>query len=54
MIFEMPAVTFFAILSWPVIFTVAAFVVYNRMAKQDALIDDSEYEPKSEKGGESK
>lgn len=43
-IFSMPAITFFAILSWPIFFIAAAVVVYIIMAKQDALVDDSEFE----------
>ena|GEM_PF-2191231 len=44
MVFGMPAITFFSILSWPFIFIVAALIVYQVMAKQDALVDDTEFE----------
>lgn len=40
----MPVWTFLAFLSWPVIFITSAIVIYIVMAKQDALIDDSEFE----------
>ncbi|MEG1930426.1 MAG: hypothetical protein RR131_04745 [Anaerovorax sp.] len=43
-IFAMPAATFFAILSWPVVFITLAIVIYIVMSKQDALVDDSEFE----------
>lgn len=43
-IIGMPALTFFAILSWPFIYTVLAFVVYFIMKKQDDEIDDTEFE----------
>lgn len=44
MIFGMPTVSFLAFLSWPVIYLVIALVLYVIMAKQDARIDDSEFE----------
>ena len=44
MMFGMPVWTFLAFLSWPVIFITSAIVIYIIMAKQDALIDDSEFE----------
>lgn len=43
-IIGMPAQSFFAFLSWPFIYIVLAFVVYHIMAKQDAKVDDSEFE----------
>lgn len=43
MIFDMPALTFFMFLSWPFIWIALAFIIYGVMAKQDALIDDSEF-----------
>ncbi len=43
-IIGLPAVSFFAFLSWPFLYIVLAFVVYAIMAKQDAKIDDSEFE----------
>jgi hypothetical protein len=52
-IIGMPAVSFFAFLSWPFLYTILAFVVYGIMAKQDAQIDDAEFEQsvKGRKGG---
>ncbi|MEG0391685.1 MAG: hypothetical protein RR626_02855 [Anaerovoracaceae bacterium] len=52
-IIGMPIASFFAFLSWPFIFTILAFVVYFCMARQDAKIDDSEFEQsiKGHKGG---
>ncbi|MBN7774392.1 hypothetical protein [Clostridium aminobutyricum] len=52
MLFGMPMWTFLAFLSWPVIFITSAIVIYIVMSKQDALIDDSEFEKgiKSRKG----
>lgn len=49
----MPVVSFFAFLSWPFVFIVAAIIVYVIMSKQDAKIDDSEFERsiKGRKGG---
>ena len=44
MIIGMPAASFFAFLSWPFIFIIAAIIVYIAMAKQDAQIDDEEFE----------
>ena len=44
MIIGMPATTFFSILIWPFVYMAAAIVVYNVMKKQDAQIDDSEFE----------
>ncbi|MCL2880555.1 MAG: hypothetical protein FWF29_09940 [Treponema sp.] len=44
MIIGMPAVSFFAYLCWPVIFIAAAIIVYIVMRKQDAEIDDEEFE----------
>ncbi len=44
MIFGMPAVSFFAFLSWPVVYCIGAGISYNHMAKQDAITDDSEFE----------
>ncbi|MEA4922269.1 MAG: hypothetical protein VB031_02750 [Eubacteriaceae bacterium] len=54
MIFGMPAVSFFSFLSWPVIYIVLAFVVYGIMKKQDAKVDDTEFEQsvKGRKGRE--
>lgn len=56
LIIGMPAISFFAFLSWPFIFTITAFIVYSFMAKQDAKIDDSEFEQslKGRKGGAQK
>ena len=61
-IIGMPAASFFAFLSWPFIYIVLAFVVYGIMAKQDAKVDDAEFEQsikgrvvaKDAKGGENK
>lgn len=47
MIIGMPASTFFAILIWPFVYLAAAIVVYNVMKRQDAQIDDSEFETSS-------
>ena len=44
MIIGMPASTFFSILIWPFVYMAAAIVVHNIMKKQDAQIDDSEFE----------
>ena len=55
MIFGMPAITFFSILSWPFVFIAAAGIVYAIMAKQDALVDDSEFEQSLKgRGGDNK
>lgn len=43
MIFNMPVSTFMMFLSWPVIWIALALVIYRVMAKQDALIDDTEF-----------
>lgn len=43
MIVGMPISTFFAILSWPFVYTILAFVVYFIMKKQDDQIDDTEF-----------
>lgn len=43
-IIGMPIGTFLALLSWPFIYTILAFVVYFIMKKQDDQIDDSEFE----------
>ena len=43
MIIGMPIGTFFAILIWPFVYTILAFVAYYVMKKQDAQIDDSEF-----------
>ena len=54
-IFGMPAITFFAILSWPFIYIILAFVVYAIMKKQDDQIDDTEFEQSVKgRGGASK
>lgn len=44
MIIGMPVSTFLAILIWPFVYMIAAIIVYNVMKKQDAQIDDSEFE----------
>ena len=44
MIIGMPASTFFAILIWPFVYLITAIIVYNVMKRQDAQIDDSEFE----------
>ncbi|MDO4546185.1 MAG: hypothetical protein Q4C25_08505 [Bacillota bacterium] len=44
MIIGMPIATFLAILIWPFVYTIAAFVDYFIMKKQDEQIDDSEFE----------
>jgi hypothetical protein len=44
MIIGMPISTFLAILIWPFVYIVAAIIDYIIMAKQDAQIDDSEFE----------
>lgn len=53
MIIGMPASTFFAILIWPFVYMAAAIIAYNVMRKQDAMIDDTEFEQsvKGRKGG---
>ena len=43
-LFGMPIISFFAFLSWPVIFMTTAIIIYIFMAKQDAITDDSEFE----------
>jgi len=43
-ILGMPAVSFFAFLSWPFVFIILAIIDYIIMGKQDAKIDDSEFE----------
>lgn len=55
-IIGMPVVSFLAFLSWPFIFIIAAIIVYNIMAKQDAEVDDTEFEQsiKGVKGGADK
>lgn len=52
MIIGMPISTFLAILIWPFVYTILAFVVYFNMKKQDAQIDDTEFGelPKEGKG----
>ncbi|WP_156900469.1 hypothetical protein [Anaerovorax odorimutans] len=42
-IFGMPIISFLAFLSWPVIFMTVAIIIYFRMAKQDAMTDDSKF-----------
>lgn len=44
MIIGMPITTFFAILIWPFVFIAAALIDYAIMKKQDAQVDDSEFE----------
>lgn len=44
MIIGMPISTFLSILIWPFVYMIAAIIVYNVMKKQDAQIDDSEFE----------
>ena len=44
MIIGMPISTFFAILIWPIVYVIAAFIDYFIMKKQDEKIDDSEFE----------
>ena len=44
MIIGMPISTFLAILIWPIVYIVAAIIDYCVMAKQDAQVDDSEFE----------
>lgn len=44
MIIGMPISTFLAILIWPFVYIVAAIIDYCVMAKQDAQVDDSEFE----------
>lgn len=44
MIIGMPIVTFMAILIWPFVWITAAIIAYFIMKKQDAQIDDSEFE----------
>ena len=43
MIIGMPISTFLAILIWPFVYTVLAFVVYFIMKRQDDRIDDTEF-----------
>ena len=54
MIIGMPISTFLAILIWPFVYTILAFVVYFVMKKQDDRIDDAEFGelPKEGKGAE--
>lgn len=44
MIIGMPVSTFFATLIWPFVYLAAAIIIYFVMKKQDAQIDDSEFE----------
>ena len=44
MIIGMPISTFLGIMIWPFVYTIAAFVVYGIMKKQDDEIDDTEFE----------
>lgn len=44
MIIGMPISTFFAILIWPFVYLTAAIIIYNVMKRQDAQVDDSEFE----------
>lgn len=43
MIIGMPINTFLAILIWPFVYIIAAIIIYNVMKRQDAMIDDSEF-----------
>lgn len=53
MIFNMPISTFLMFLSWPAVWIVLALVIYRVMAKQDALIDDTEFTTIQKGGGKS-
>lgn len=44
MIIGMPISTFLAILIWPIVYIIVAFIDYFIMKKQDEQIDDSEFE----------
>ena len=44
MIIGMPISTFLAILIWPFVYITAAIIDYCVMSKQDAQVDDSEFE----------
>ncbi len=44
MIIGMPITTFLAILIWPFVNIIAAVIIYSVMKRQDAQIDDSEFE----------
>jgi hypothetical protein len=44
MIIGMPISTFLGIMIWPFVFTIACFIVYAIMKKQDDEIDDTEFE----------
>jgi predicted membrane protein len=44
MIIGMPISTFFGIMIWPIVYIIAAIIVYRIMKKQDDEIDDSEFE----------
>lgn len=44
MIIGMPISTFLGIMIWPFVYTIAAFIVYGIMKKQDDEIDDFEFE----------
>ena len=44
MIIGMPISTFLAILIWPIVYITAGIIDYCIMAKQDAQVDDSEFE----------
>lgn len=44
MIIGMPISTFMAILIWPFVNIIAAIIVFLVLRKQDAQIDDSEFE----------
>ena len=43
MIIGMPISTFLAILIWPFVYIIMAFVVYFIMKRQDDQIDDTEF-----------
>ena len=44
MIWGMPAQSFFAFLSWPVIYITLSVIVYFIMKKQDDQVDDTEFQ----------
>ena len=50
MIIGMPISTFLAILIWPFVYTIAALIDFAIMKKQDAQVDDSEFEDHLETG----
>lgn len=54
MIIGMPISTFLAILIWPFVYIILAFVAYFIMKKQDEQIDDTEFGDVPANGKEAK